>query len=110
MILIEKSKRCLHLTDETGAVKMSCPISLGSCPQGHKLSEGDGRTVNFELYDLIPSFDMPADKIVKKETVAWITRAEDACLDKNEYKDSRPGGWRKCYKECGIDVVKLKKT
>lgn len=44
MILIEKSKRCLHLTDETGAVKMSCPISLGSCPQGHKLSEGDGRT------------------------------------------------------------------
>ncbi|MBR5153332.1 MAG: hypothetical protein IKW57_00865 [Alphaproteobacteria bacterium] len=63
-----------------------------------------------ELKDLVLNSNTPAYKIVKRETVAWITRAENACLDKKEYKDSRPGGWRKCYKECGIDVVKLKKT
>ena len=74
---------------------------------GRKLFMRDHCVPIRELVDLVLKSNKPVDKIVKRETVAWITRAENACLDKKEYKDSRPGGWRKCYKECGIDVVKL---
>jgi hypothetical protein len=33
--------------------------------------------------------------------VCWITRDEDNRLNE-KYKSKRPGGWRKCYQECGI--------
>ena len=60
-----------------------------------------------ELVDLVLNSDVPVADIVKLETVAWITRAEDACLRGAGYAHSRPGGWQKCYAECGIDVVEL---
>lgn len=37
--------------------------------------------------------------------VCWILREEDDALNANGYRDKRPGGWRKCYEECGIYVV-----
>lgn len=43
MIVIEKSARQLSLIRD-GRVLLRCPVSLGPCPEGHKLREGDGRT------------------------------------------------------------------
>lgn len=48
-ILIEKSARRLTLTDE-GKIILSCRISLGKNPIGHKKREGDGRTPEGEYY------------------------------------------------------------
>lgn len=45
MILIEKAARRLTFVDgETGKTVFSCPVSLGFCPNGPKMREGDGRT------------------------------------------------------------------
>ena len=37
--------------------------------------------------------------------VCWISREEDNCLNKMKYRSHRPGGWLKCYNECGIEVI-----
>ncbi|MBE5787631.1 MAG: hypothetical protein E7324_08850 [Clostridiales bacterium] len=44
MILIEKQKRRLTVTDGQGEIIFSCVIALGSHPFGPKEKEGDGRT------------------------------------------------------------------
>ena len=45
MILIEKAARRLTFFDgKDGKPVFSCPISLGFCPNGPKIKEGDGRT------------------------------------------------------------------
>lgn len=38
--------------------------------------------------------------------VVWITRQEDDCLISKGYKDKRPGGWKRCYEDCGIIIIK----
>ena len=43
------------------------------------------------------------DKLDSYSGICWITREEDDRLSK-KYRRKRPGGWRKCYKECGIIV------
>lgn len=43
-ILIEKALRRLTAVDDEGAVRLQCPIALGSAPQGPKCHEGDGKT------------------------------------------------------------------
>ena len=47
-------------------------------------------------------------KVIKGNVICWITREENKKLDKNGYRDNRPGGWKKCYKECGIEVLRNK--
>ena len=47
-------------------------------------------------------------KIIKREVVCWILKEENKILDK-KYKSSRPGGWKRCYKDCGIEILKNKK-
>jgi len=37
--------------------------------------------------------------------VCWITRDEDDSLNSNGYKNSRPGGFSKCYSDCGIEYL-----
>ena len=44
MIQIEKSKRILTLTAEDGTERLRVPVFLGSCPEGTKDFEGDGKT------------------------------------------------------------------
>lgn len=44
MIIIEKSKRLLRCPDKNGEILFSCPVSLGKCPVGAKLCEGDQKT------------------------------------------------------------------
>ena len=45
------------------------------------------------------------EEIVKKDFVCWVTREENDRLNKKGYKYKRPGGWKKCYKECGIEPI-----
>lgn len=48
------------------------------------------------------------EKIIEKDFICWVTREENKELDKRGYRDKRPGGWKKCYKECGIKVLENK--
>ena len=42
--------------------------------------------------------------ILEKELItAWITKDENNKLNK-DYKSTRPDGWKKCYKEVGIEI------
>ena len=43
------------------------------------------------------------EKLDNYSGICWITREEDDRLTKN-YRAKRPGGWRKCYNECGIQL------
>lgn len=43
-ILIEKALRRLTVIGDEGAVRLQCPIALGSAPEGSKCREGDGKT------------------------------------------------------------------
>jgi hypothetical protein len=44
-------------------------------------------------------------KIQTYPGACWITRQEDDLLNSNGYKNSRPGGFDKCYLDCGIEVL-----
>ena len=45
------------------------------------------------------------DKLANKE----MDKLANKELDKHGYREKRPGGWQKCYKECGIEFMKNKK-
>ncbi len=42
--------------------------------------------------------------LLKEKVVVWITKEENERLNK-KYKNNRPNGWRKCYKELGINII-----
>lgn len=63
----------------------------------HPLSELSNRIICGETFDVIR----------KDNFTAWILKSEDNKLNKNGFRNKRPGGWKKCYKICGIEVVKL---
>lgn len=44
MIIVEKAARKLTVFNSRREVIHTCPVSLGSCPEGTKEAEGDGRT------------------------------------------------------------------
>lgn len=45
------------------------------------------------------------DKIKTYPGACWITRQEDDALNSKGYKNTRPGGFSKCYEDCKIEVV-----
>jgi len=44
-------------------------------------------------------------KMLTYPGACWITREEDDMLNSNGFKNSRPGGFKKCYSQCGIEVL-----
>jgi hypothetical protein len=81
----------------------------------NKLGKVDGKlrlvwehtTPLSKFYDVLIKCENIEDVIeeLKNYTgVCWISREEDNLLNKKGYRDKRPGGWEKCYKECGIEV------
>ena len=38
-------------------------------------------------------------------SMCFITKEEDKALRDHHYTTTRPGGWRKCYEECGIKIA-----
>ena len=63
-----------------------------------------------ELRSAVLDTDESTQKILKRDIVCWILKSENKELDKHGYREKRPGGWQKCYKECGIKFVKNKKN
>lgn len=53
-------------------------------------------------------WNVPMEEILENDfDLALITAEEDRALSKAGYKSKRPGGWRECYKKCGIEVRRL---
>lgn len=59
-----------------------------------------------ELCSAVLDTDEDIRDILKRDIVCWILKEEDKELNKHGYKSKRPGGWKKCYKECGIMYMK----
>jgi len=47
-------------------------------------------------------------ELMEYSGVCWITRAEDDALNAAGYLSKRPGGWKECYKNVGIEVIMIK--
>lgn len=63
----------------------------------HPISELSERIIKGEPFDVVR----------KDNFTAWILKSEDNKLNKNGFRNKRPGGWKQCYKKCDIKVVKL---
>jgi len=46
--------------------------------------------------------DLLLVNLINYPPLVWITREEDNELNSKGYTTKRPGGWKKCYDECGI--------
>ena len=58
-----------------------------------------------EIIDNICNTNEQVSNILEKQLkTAWIAKKENELLDKN-YRKRRPGGWKKCYKECDIKLL-----
>lgn len=71
----------------------------------------DPKRVNFkyehcipikELIERVLDTDEPIESIIEDDFVCWVLVEEDKELRIHGYQSKRPGGWKKCYKECGI--------
>ena len=61
-----------------------------------------------EMKKHLADWSVPVSEIVENEfDLALITAEEDERLKDSEYRDKRPGGWRRCYRECGIELERL---
>lgn len=60
-----------------------------------------------QLVEMAMDDSVPVDDVLAQEATAWITREENQRLNDAHYQKKRPGGWQKCYAECGIEVEKL---
>lgn len=47
------------------------------------------------------------EAILADNVVCWILKSEDKKLNEHGYKSNRPGGWKKCYHDCGIEPVRI---
>ena len=45
------------------------------------------------------------EELMSYSGVCWITREEDDALNAAGYLTKRPGGWKECYKNVGIEVI-----
>lgn len=56
----------------------------------------------------LADWTVPISEIIENDfDLALITAEEDERLRKSAYRDERPGGWRRCYRECGIEIERL---
>lgn len=47
------------------------------------------------------------EEIIDMMEIALITKNEDKKLTAKGFQSERPGGWKKCYEECGIEIVTI---
>lgn len=59
------------------------------------------------LIDAVLKGDMDVTNILNNNIVCWILKSENKKLDEAHCKSKRDGGWEKCYRECGIEPVKI---
>ncbi len=83
-VIVYKSKRLLNVVDKDGVIVMSCRVSLGFNPVGHKEREGDGKTPE-GVYQLIrnPGVTYPQAFFITYPTPGQVAQAHQ--------KDINPG-------------------
>ena len=59
-----------------------------------------------ELTERLLETNEPVENILKYYIVCLILKKENKKLYDNVFKSKRPGGWQKCYKQCGIKYKK----
>lgn len=65
-------------------------------------------TPKSEMKKHLADWSVPISEIIDGDfDLALITVEEDKRLTDSEYRDKRPGGWRRCYRECGIEIERL---
>lgn len=47
------------------------------------------------------------EEIIDMMEIALITKDEDKMLTAKGFQSERPGGWKKCYEKCGIEIVSI---
>ena len=64
--------------------------------------------VNLLLNDLLSAEtkDKAINILKNYSGVCLITREEDDILNSSGMRTVRPGGWKKCYETCGIEVIR----
>ena len=85
---------------------------LGMVESGDKLPKSwlvwEHSTPLNELYQNLVecrSLEEIKDVLSNYSGVCWISRDEDNQLNKNGFRSTRPGGWKECYKQCGINFI-----
>ena len=53
----------------------------------------------------IETFELFQCEFLAYPGVCWITREEDDRLNSAGFKNHRPGGYLKCYDQCGIQII-----
>lgn len=47
------------------------------------------------------------EEIIDMMEIALITKEEDKMLTAKGFQSERPNGWKKCYEQCGIEIVAI---
>ena len=83
--------------------------SLTKYDKGHKLLMHEHVVPVKEIIEAIqnPKRFENVDEIIDMMEIALITKNEDHSLSANNFASSRPGGWRKCYRDSGIEIVQI---
>ena len=85
--------------------------ALGRDENGRTIMLWEHTTTNHETYQSFvkcKSIEALKEAMDQHTGVCWISREEDARLNKSGFRSSRKEGWRQAYQECGIEVIETK--
>ena len=105
---LEQAKK-LGISNETIMSGKYVSESLTKYDKGHKLLMHEHVVPVKEIIEAIqnPKRFENVDEIIDMMEIALITKDEDHSLSANNFASSRPGGWRKCYRDSGIEIVQI---
>tara|TARA_B110000459_G_C16502831_1_gene444218 strand:+ start:610 stop:1092 length:483 start_codon:yes stop_codon:yes gene_type:complete len=81
---------------------------LGKDENGKSLLLWEHSTPLAEYFESLVNFKNEREfyEIVENYSgVCWLMRYEDNLLNKSKFRSSRPGGWKKAYESCNINVI-----
>jgi len=113
-ILFRKASDCVYvdyISEAAKAKALSIGVDLSKVVWSNQCTKGKdkGRKI-FQLEHCIPISEL-IDRVfyitedLKDNITAWVTYEENERLN-SKYRDTRPGGWEKCYAEFSIVPIK----
>jgi hypothetical protein len=116
--LFRKASDCVYLDYISEAAKakaLSIGVDLSKVVWKNQCTKGKdkGRKI-FQLEHCVPISELidrvfytteDLKDILKDNITAWVTYEENERLN-SKYRDTRPGGWEKCYAEFSIVPIK----
>lgn len=117
-ILFRKASDCVYvdyISEAAKAKALSIGVDLSKVVWSNQCTKGKdrGRKI-FQLEHCIPISELidrvfytteDLKDILKDNITAWVTYEENERLN-SKYRDTRPGGWEKCYAEFSIVPIK----